>query len=55
MAVGVMDLRAMALTTLAITAERLCPEGQRLARAIGVACIVAGLMLISYSTHGGAR
>ena len=49
MAVGIMDLRAMALTTLAITAERLVPDGQRLARAIGIACIMAGLMLIQRS------
>jgi predicted metal-binding membrane protein len=49
MAVGVMDLRAMALTTLAITAERLLPDGRRFARAIGMACIVAGLMLLQRS------
>jgi predicted metal-binding membrane protein len=49
MAVGVMDLRAMALSMSAITAERLLPEGQRLARAIGIACIVAGLVLIQRS------
>jgi predicted metal-binding membrane protein len=49
MAVGVMDLRAMALTMLAITAERLVPDGRRFARGIGIACIVAGLMLIQRS------
>lgn len=48
-AVGAMDLRAMALTMLAITAERLVPQGRRCARAIGVACIAAGLLLIQRS------
>ena len=33
--VGVMDLRAMAVVTIAITAERLVPRGERLARTIG--------------------
>jgi len=47
LAAGVMDLRAMAVVTLAITAERLAPDGKRVARAIGIACVVAGLMLIA--------
>jgi predicted metal-binding membrane protein len=47
LAVGVMDLRAMALVTLAITAERLAPGGERVAWAIGITCVVAGLMLIA--------
>jgi predicted metal-binding membrane protein len=47
---GMMDLRAMAIVTAAITAERLVPGGQRVARAIGVAIGVvivgaAGLLI----------
>ena len=44
---GMMDLRVMAVVTAAITAERLAPAGVRVARAIGVACIGAGLFLIA--------
>jgi predicted metal-binding membrane protein len=44
--IGVMDLRVMAVVTAAITAERLTPAGERLARAIGVFIIGAGLLLI---------
>jgi len=51
--VGVMDLRAMAFVTAAITAERLAPAGERVARAVGVAAIVAGLLLIVKA--GGLR
>ena len=47
--VGVMDLRAMALVTAAITAERLAPAGKSVARAIGVVAIGAGLLLIAQS------
>jgi predicted metal-binding membrane protein len=43
---GVMDLRAMAVVTAAITAERLAPEGVRVARATGAIAIGAGLLLI---------
>jgi predicted metal-binding membrane protein len=43
---GVMDLRAMALVTTAITLERVAPAGERLARIIGGAVVVAGLFLI---------
>jgi predicted metal-binding membrane protein len=45
--VGVMDLRAMAVVTAAISAERLAPAGDRVARAIGVVVIGAGLFLIT--------
>jgi len=45
--VGVMDLRAMALVTAAITAERLAPAGDRVARAIGGAVVGTGLVLIA--------
>ncbi len=42
---GVMDLRAMAVVTTAITLERLAPNGERVARAVGVVMVVAGLFL----------
>jgi len=45
--VGVMDLRAMAVVMAAITAERLAPAGARVARAIGVVAVGAGLALIA--------
>jgi len=44
--VGVMDVRAMAVVTAAITIERLAPVGERVARAVGVAVVAAGLFLI---------
>jgi predicted metal-binding membrane protein len=44
--VGVMDLRAMAAVAAAITAERLAPAGERVARAIGAVAVAAGLLLI---------
>src|SRR5215831_4215957 len=43
---GVMDLRAMAVVTAAITVERLAPAGERAARAIGAVFVGAGLFLI---------
>jgi predicted metal-binding membrane protein len=47
--VGVMDLRAMAFVTTAITIERLAPAGERLARVTGAVVVVAGLFLIARS------
>jgi predicted metal-binding membrane protein len=47
MAVGVMDLRAMAVVATAITVERLAPAGERVARVIGAVAVVAGLLLIA--------
>jgi predicted metal-binding membrane protein len=47
LAVGVMDLRSMILVTGAITAERLAPAGQRVARVIGAVAVVAGVLLIA--------
>src|SRR5438093_1255631 len=44
---GVMDLRAMALVTAAITIERLAPDGERVARAIGTVVVGAGSFLIA--------
>jgi predicted metal-binding membrane protein len=45
--IGVMDLRAMAVVTAAITVERFAPAGERVARAIGVVINGAGLLLIA--------
>ena len=45
--VGMMDLRAMAAVTAAITAERLAPAGERVARAIGVVAIGTAVLLIA--------
>jgi predicted metal-binding membrane protein len=45
--IGIMDLRAMALVTVAITVERLAPVGERVARATGVVAVAAGLFLIA--------
>jgi predicted metal-binding membrane protein len=45
--IGVMDLRAMAVVTAAITVERLAPAGERVAQAIGVIVVGAGLFLIA--------
>lgn len=44
--IGMMDLWAMALVTLAITLERLLPAGERVAHAIGVVTVVAGMWLL---------
>ena len=45
--IGVMDLRAMAVVTAAITVERLAPAGERVARATGVFIVGSGLFLIA--------
>jgi predicted metal-binding membrane protein len=45
--IGVMDPRAMAVVTAAISAERLAPAGERVARGIGVVVVGAGLLLIA--------
>jgi predicted metal-binding membrane protein len=44
---GVMDPRVMAVVTAAITAERLAPAGERVARAIGVIVICGGVILLA--------
>jgi predicted metal-binding membrane protein len=46
LALGVMDLRVMALVTLAITLERLAPAGVQAARATGAMGVAAGLLLV---------
>jgi predicted metal-binding membrane protein len=45
--IGVMDLRAMAPVMAGITFERLAPDGVRAARAIGIATVAGGVMLIA--------
>jgi predicted metal-binding membrane protein len=45
--VGVMDLRAMLVVTIAVTLERLAPAGERIARAIGAVVVGAGALLIA--------
>jgi predicted metal-binding membrane protein len=45
--IGVMDLRAMAVVTAAITVERLAPAGERVARVIGPVVVLAGLCQIA--------
>jgi len=50
---GVMDLRVMAVVTAAITAERHAPAAERVARAIGVIVVGAGLFLIARAAGSG--
>jgi predicted metal-binding membrane protein len=51
--IGVMDIRAMAVVTAAITVERLAPAGERVARAIGAVAVGTGLFLIARATGLG--
>ena len=51
--IGVMDLRVMAVVTAAITVERIAPAGERVARAIGVVVVGAGLFLIAQAAGLG--
>jgi predicted metal-binding membrane protein len=53
LAIGVMDLRAMAFAAAAITVERLAPAGERVARAIGAVVVGAGLFLIARAAGFG--
>lgn len=50
---GVMDLRVMAAVTAAITAERLAPAGQRVARTFGAVTIAAGILLVARAITQG--
>jgi predicted metal-binding membrane protein len=45
--IGAMDMRAMAVVTAAITAERVVPAGDRVARVIGVVVVAAGAFKIA--------
>jgi Predicted metal-binding integral membrane protein (DUF2182) len=47
-----MDLRVMALVTAAITAERLAPNGKRIADIVGIAIVAIGLLLIARAAAG---
>ncbi|WP_336596949.1 DUF2182 domain-containing protein [Paraburkholderia bengalensis] len=49
---GMMDLRAMALVTAALTAERFAPSGARVARAIGLAVIATGCSMLVLAVAG---
>jgi predicted metal-binding membrane protein len=51
--IGVMDLRAMAIVTAAITGERLAMSGERVARAIGGVVAGAGLLLLARAVTPG--
>ncbi|MDB4969788.1 MAG: Membrane protein [Myxococcales bacterium] len=51
--VGVMDLRAMAIVSAAITVERLAPAGERVARALGAVGVGTGLFLIARAAGAG--
>ena len=53
LALGVMDLRVMAVVTAAITVERLAPAGERAARRIGMIAIAAGVVLIARAAAAG--
>lgn len=44
LALGMMDLGVMAIVTAAITVERVAPGGQRIAQAIGIVLIAAGML-----------
>jgi predicted metal-binding membrane protein len=52
-ALGVMDLWVMGLVAAAITAERLAPNGGRVARVIGIVVIGAGLLLVARAAGCG--
>jgi predicted metal-binding membrane protein len=45
--IGVMEVRAMAAVTVAITAERLAPDRLRVAQAIGAVVVVTGMVRIA--------
>jgi predicted metal-binding membrane protein len=53
LAVGVMDLRAMAVVTAAITIERLAPAGELVARALGAVAVASGLFWIAQAAGLG--
>ncbi|MEP6652265.1 MAG: DUF2182 domain-containing protein [Myxococcales bacterium] len=50
---GVMDLGAMLVVAAAVTAERLAPAGQRVARGTGMVFVGVGLFLIARATGLG--
>jgi predicted metal-binding membrane protein len=50
---GVMDIRVMTVVTTAITAERLAPAGERVARATGAIIVGSGIFLIARAAFFG--
>ena len=50
---GVMDLGAMAAVAAAITAERLAPAGQRVARFTGAVAVLAGCIMLARAVLPG--
>jgi predicted metal-binding membrane protein len=55
LALGVMNLRAMAVVAAAITVERLAPAGERVAHVIGAVVVAAGLLMIARSAGLGTQ
>ena len=53
LAIGVMELPAMAIVTAAISAERLARDGARAARVAGAIGVGAGLLLVVRGVGGG--
>ena len=58
--IGVMDLRSMVVVTAGITVERFAPDGERVARAIGVVVVGVGLFLVEtyvvrFTSPGGVK
>jgi predicted metal-binding membrane protein len=53
LALGVMDLKVMAVLTVANTVERFSPNGERVARAIGAIAVAAGVLLIARAAELG--
>lgn len=53
MVIGVMDLGTMLVVAVAITAERLAPQSQRVAQVTGVAAILAGCMMLARAVLPG--
>ena len=51
--IGVMDLRVMALVTAAIAVERLAPNSERVARALGFVIVGAGALLMARAVATG--
>ncbi|RQS14021.1 DUF2182 domain-containing protein [Burkholderia sp. Bp8998] len=52
LAAGLMDLRVMAVVTVAIAAERLAPAGERVARIVGGVAVGAGAAMIACAAAG---
>ncbi|WP_321801259.1 DUF2182 domain-containing protein [Burkholderia sp. BCC1988] len=52
LAAGMMDLRVMAVVTVAVAAERLAPAGVRVARIVGGVAIGAGAAMIAWAAAG---